>query len=547
MRIIVIGGVAGGASFAARLRRLSEEDEIVIYEKSSDVSYANCGIPYYIGGVIPSFNNLKVVSKQTFKDRFNIEVRTSSEITEIDKDKKTVKVHNLITGETYLDHYDVLLLSPGAKPIKLNIPGMDLPEIFTLRNLEDTKKLKNYLNTHKVRKAAVIGAGFVGIETAENLKHLGLEVAIFQKLPQILANFDEDMVTLLEMELIHNGIDLRLNQDVTGFEKGQQIKVVTKDTKEDFDIVIFAIGVTHDTSLFPFLEKDKRGAILVDENFKTSVDGIYAVGDAISILNRVTDEKQSIFLAGPANKEGRNAASLLKGIDDKYVGSNGSSVIKVFGLAAASTGINEREAKRRNLPIETLRLEPMNHASYYPGATPIFLKLVYNKETGEIYGAQAIGHDGVEKRIDVISTAMMCHMKAWDLKNLDLCYAPPFSSAKDPVNMAGFMAQDIKDGLCKQFYPEDVDNLPRDGSLNLIDVRTAMEYNQGHIPGFINIPLDGIRNHLKEIDKTKPFYIHCQGGLRSYVALRILANNGCDVKHLSGGYLFYLFHKSKLH
>lgn len=543
MKVVIVGGVAGGASAAARIRRLDETAEIVVFERTGFISYANCGLPYYIGGVITDEEELTLQTPESFWDRFRVDMRVRHEVVSINTEIKTVTVHGLDTGKTYEESYDKLLLSPGAKPIHPSIPGADSKNIFTLRTVEDTVKIHKFVETNQPKKATVIGGGFIGIETAENLAHLGIDVTLIQRSAHLLPPFDFDMACMLHTEMRNHDVNLMLNTEVTEIEeKDDSLSLKTSDDCIiESDMVLFAIGVIPETNLAKNvgLELGIKGSIVVNDRMETSVPDIYAVGDAVEVKHFVTDNKAVIALAGPANKQGRIVADNICGGNSKFNGAQGSSVIKVFDLTAASTGINEATAKAANLDYERVVLSPSSHAGYYPGGKVMTMKVLYEKETLKILGAQIVGYDGVDKRIDVIATAIRAGLKATELAELDLAYAPPYSSAKDPVNMAGFIIENIVVGKVKQFHHDEVDSLPRDGSVILLDTRTPFEYRDGHAEGFINIPVDDLRERLSEIPKDKPLYVMCQSGLRSYISCRILSQNGYDCYNFSGGYRFY--------
>ena len=543
MKVVIVGGVAGGATAAARIRRLDEQAEIVVFERSGYISYANCGLPYYIGGVIEDPEELTLQTPASFFSRFRIQMKVHHEVTAIHPDRKTVAVRNLETGEAFEERYDKLLLSPGAKPVRPDLPGIDSGRVFTLRTVEDTFRIKDYVNENKPRSAVMVGGGFIGLEVAENLRDLGMEVTIIQKPRQLMSPFDSDMASFIHAEMRRHGVKLALGYSSEGFEeKNGGIDVLLKDSAPvHADMVILAIGVTPESSLAKDagLALGLKGSILVNDRMETSVTDIYAVGDAVQVKNYVTGEDALIALAGPANKQGRIAADNICGGDSRYQGSQGSSVIKVFDMTAAITGINETNARKSGLDTEAVILSPMSHAGYYPGGKVMTMKVVFEKETYRLLGAQIVGYEGVDKRIDVLATAIHAGMKATQLKDLDLAYAPPYSSAKDPVNMAGFMVENIANGILKQWHLEDADRLPRDGSVTLLDTRTVEEFAHGHIDGFFNIPVDELRERLGELDKRKPVYVICQSGLRSYIACRILAGNGFECYNFSGGFRFY--------
>jgi len=543
MKVIIVGGVAGGATAAARIRRLDEQAEIIVFERSGYISYANCGLPYYIGGVIENPEDLTLQTPDSFLSRFNIQMKVHHEVTAIHPDRKTVSVKNLITGEAFEENYDKLLLSPGAKPVRPNLPGMESSKLFTLRTVEDSFRIKDFINKAAPKSAVMVGGGFIGLEVAENLRESGIDVTIVQRPKQLMNPFDSDIVAFIHAEMRKHGVKLALGYSVEGFEeKDGGIDVLLKDSAPiHTDMVILAIGITPESTL----AKDAgialgiKGSILVNDRMETSIHDIYAVGDAVQVKHYVTGEDALIALAGPANKQGRIAADNICGCNSRYLGSQGSSVLKIFDITAASTGINETNARKSGLDVDTVILSPMSHANYYPGGKLMTIKVIFEKETYRLLGAQIVGYEGVDKRIDVLATAIHAGMKATQLKDLDLSYAPPYSSAKDPVNMAGFMIDNIANGLLKQWHLEDADKLPRDGSVTLLDTRTVGEYRRGHIEGFINIPVDDLRDRLYEIEKGKPVYVICQSGLRSYIAVRILEGNGYEAYNFSGGFRFY--------
>ena len=543
MKIVIVGGVAGGATAAARIRRLDEQAEIVVFERSGFISYANCGLPYYIGGVIEDPEELTLQTPESFFSRFRIQMKVHHEVTAIHPDRKTVSVKNLETGENFEESYDKLILSPGAKPTQPRLPGVGLDKLFTLRTVEDTFRIKEYINTHHPKSVVLAGGGFIGLELAENLRELGMEVTIVQRPKQLMNPFDADMASFIHAEVRKHGVKLALGYTVEGFvEKDSGVDVLLKDNAPlHADMVVLAIGVTPDTALAKEagLELGIKGSIVVNDRMETSVSDIYAAGDAVQVKHYVTGEDALISLAGPANKQGRIIADNICGGDSRYLGSQGSSVIKVFDMTAAATGINETNAKKAGLDVDKVILSPMSHAGYYPGGKLMTMKVVFEKETYRLLGAQIVGYEGVDKRIDVLATAIHAGLKATQLKNLDLAYAPPYSSAKDPVNMAGFMIDNIANGTMKQWYLEDFDHLPRDGSAILLDARTPEEYAAGHMEGFRNLPVDELRERLDEIEPGKPVYVICQSGLRSYIACRILEANGHEAYNFAGGFRFY--------
>ena len=543
MKVLIVGGVAGGATAAARIRRLDETAEITVFERSGYISYANCGLPYYIGGVITDSEELTLQTPESFFSRFRINMKVHHEVTAIHPDQKTISVRNSKTGEEFEESYDKLILSPGAKPTQPRLPGVGIEKVFTLRTVEDTFHIKEYINKNQPKSAVLAGGGFIGLELAENLKELGMDVTIVQRPKQLMNPFDADMASFIHSEMRKHGVKLALGHTVEGFEeKDGGIDILLKDEMPlHADMVVLAIGVTPDTHLAKDagLELGIKGSIVVNDRMETSAPDIFAAGDAVQVKHYVTGQEALISLAGPANKQGRIIADNICGGDSRYPGSQGSSVIKVFDMTAATTGINETNARKAGLDVDTVILSPMSHAGYYPGGKVMTMKVVFEKETYRLLGAQIVGYEGVDKRIDVLATAIHAGMKAMELKDLDLAYAPPYSSAKDPVNMAGFMIDNISKGILKQWHLEDVDLLPRDGSVTLLDVRTVREYGNGHIEGFKNIPVDELRERLDEIEKDKPVYVICQSGLRSYIGTRILEGNGYKAYNFSGGFRFY--------
>ena len=542
MKVVIVGGVAGGATAAARIRRLDEQAEIVVFERSGYISYANCGLPYYIGDVITDPEELTLQTPESFFSRFRVDMKVRHEVTAIHPERKTVSVKNLETDEAFEECYDKLILSPGAKPTQPRLPGVGIDKLFTLRTVEDTFRIKEYINQNHPKSAVLAGGGFIGLELAENLRELSMDVTIVQRPKQLMNPFDADMASMIHSEMRKHGVKLALGYTVEGFEeRNGGVDVLLKDNAPlHADMVVLAIGVTPDTALAreAGLELGIKGSIVVNDRMETSVPDIYAAGDAVQVKHYVTGEDALISLAGPANKQGRIIADNICGGDSRYLGSQGSSVIKVFDMTAATTGINETNARKAGLDVDTVILSPMSHAGYYPGGKVMTMKVVFEKGTYRLLGAQIVGYDGVDKRIDVLATAIHAGLKATQLKDLDLAYAPPYSSAKDPVNMAGFMIDNISKGL-KQWHLHDADKLPRDGSVILLDTRTAWEYSSGHIEGFVNIPVDELRERLDEIEPGKPVYVICQSGLRSYIATRILEGYGYEAYNFAGGFRFY--------
>ena len=543
MKVVIVGGVAGGATAAARIRRLDEQAEVIVFERSGYISYANCGLPYYIGGVIEDPEDLTLQTPESFWKRFRIQMKVRHEVTAIHPDRKTVSVRNLETGEDFEEAYDQLLLSPGAKPVWPEHPGMGSERLFTLRTVEDTFRIKEFINQNRPKSAVMVGGGFIGLEMAENLRQLGMEVTIVQRSRQLMNPFDPDMAAFIHNEVRKHGVKLMLGHSLEGFrEKNSGLEVLLRDgVSVSADMVILAIGVTPESMLAKEagLALGIKGSILVNDRMQTSAPYIYAVGDAVQVKHFVPGADSLIPLAGPANKQGRIAADNICGGDSRYLGSQGSSVIKVFDMTAATTGINEGSAKKAGLHVDKVILSPMSHAGYYPGGKMMTMKIIFEKETYRLLGAQIIGYEGVDKRIDVLATAIHAGLKGNQLKDLDLAYAPPYSSAKDPVNMAGFMIDNLARGQLKQWHLADEEKLPRDGSVILLDTRTAAEYNRGHVAGFRNIPVDELRERIGELEPGKPVYVICQSGLRSYIASRILAGSEYETYNFSGGFRFY--------
>lgn len=542
MKIVIVGGVAGGATAAARIRRLDEHAEIIIFERSGFISYANCGLPYYIGGVIADKSNLTLQTPESFYRRFKIVAKVNHEVTDIDAHNKTVSVTDLKTGKRFTESYDKLILSPGAKPI---LPDfyIENERVFTLRTVEDTLKIRAFVEQEQPRTAVVIGGGFIGLEMAENLAARGIKTTIIQRGNHLLPTVDCDMASFIHANFRYHGVQLLLNANTNKMSiTDDQVSLEIADGQHiNADMAVLSIGVTPENSLAKKagLELGVKGAIKVNAKMETSFSDIYAVGDAVQVKHFITEQDSVISLAGPANKQGRIAADNICGINSEYKGSQGSSVIKLFDMTVATTGLNEQQAKANGCEYEKIILTQSSHAGYYPNATAMTVKLIFEKGTYKILGAQIVGYGGVDKRIDVIATAIRAGMTADELKDLDLAYAPPYSSAKDPVNMAGFVADNIKKGVVKQFYFEDIPALRERKDVILLDTRTPFEYIRGAADGFINIPLDDLRERLGELDKSKKIYVMCQSGLRSYLATRILKQNGFDAYNFAGGFRLY--------
>ena len=538
MKTIIIGGVASGASAAARLRRLDENAEIIILERGEFISFANCGLPYFISGEITDRNMLTLQTPSSFKARFNIDVRVFSEAIKISPDKKTVTVKDTQSAEVYEESYDNLILSPGAEPIKPKIDGIDSDNIFTLRNIPDTLKIKNYIEITHPKTAVVVGGGYIGVEMAENLVEAGLDVSIVELADHLIAPLDFDMAADVHRYVKQKGIKLYLNNGVKAIDGN---KVILQNGEISADMVIMSVGVRPET----LLAKDcgivlnSRGSIVVDNKMRTNIPNIYAAGDAVEVKDFVSQQPSFIPLAGPANKQGRIAADNIAGLDSEYKGTQGSAVLKIFDMTVSTTGLNEKSAKAAGIDFDKTYTYSASHASYYPGGNMMSVKILWDKKTLKIIGAQIVGFDGVDKRMDVLASAIRFGGKVTDLAELELCYAPPYGSAKDPVNMAGFVAENIISGKVKQFFWYEIEELPHDGSVTLLDVRTETERSRGHINGFMHIPLDSLRENLSKLPKDKPVYVHCHSGLRSYIACRILMENGYDCYNLAGGWRLY--------
>ena len=547
MKVVIVGGVAGGATAAARLRRLDEQAEIIMLERTGYVSYANCGLPYYIGGTIQDREALTLQTPESFRARFNIDVRVKHEVLSIQPEAHTVTVRRLEDGSEYTESYDKLLLSPGAKAIRPPLPGIDLDGIFTLRTVEDTFHIRSFLEEKKPRSAVVVGGGFIGLEMAENLIHAGVRTTLIQLDDQVLLPLDKDMAGEVHSYLRGQGLDLRLSTAVTGFRRqdGKLETLIGDQPPVAADLVILAIGVAPESDLArrAGLTLGQKGSIAVDDHMRTSQPDIYAVGDAVELTHIVTGQKALVALAGPANRQGRIAADHICGLDQSYSGAQGSSILKLFGMTAAATGLNERSAKAAGVAYDKVVTYSASHAAYYPGAQNMTVKTLFDPATGRILGAQIVGFDGVDKRIDVMATAVRAGLTAQQLTHLDLAYAPPYSSAKDPVNMAGYVIENLRAGLVEQHHWDQVAGLPDDGSVILLDVRTPDEVAQQGLmrPDVIHIPLDSLRQRLGELDPSKKIYVNCVSGLRSYLACRILSQRGFRCSNLSGGWRFWSY------
>lgn len=536
MKVLIVGGVAGGAGAAARLRRNDENAEIIMFEKGEYISFANCGLPYYIGDVITEKAALQLQTPESFHARFDVDVRIKNEVIGVDTAAKNVTVKRVDSGETYTESYDVLVVSPGASPVRPPIEGIEKNKVFTLRNIPDTYAIKEHVDTHKPKTAAVIGGGFIGIEMAENLHARGLEVSIIEAQSHVMATMDTDMTHDLHNHIRGKGVSLYLDSLASAFTENS---VLLKDgTAVPADMVILSIGVAPETRWLQGsgIELGARGEILVDDKLRTNIPDIYALGDAVSVKNIVTGRVAVVPLASPANRQARLVADIICGKERRYIGAQGTAIAKIFDMTAASTGAGEKALQDAGIPYHKTFTFSASHAGYYPGGHPMLVKLLYSPE-GIVLGGQIVGYEGVDKRIDQIATAVRHHFSVYDLQELELAYAPPFSSAKDPVNMAGYTASNVLEGAFHPFYIEDLADLPEDAQL--VDVRTPGEYANGTIRYAVNIPVDNLRSRIGELDKNKKVYIFCQIGLRGYLAERILAQNGFESVNLSGGYRLY--------
>jgi NADPH-dependent 2,4-dienoyl-CoA reductase/sulfur reductase-like enzyme/rhodanese-related sulfurtransferase len=540
-RVVIVGGVAGGATCAARLRRLDESAEILVLDRGPYVSFANCGLPYYVGNVIQEEAKLLLATPGLFRERFNIEVRTRNEVAAIDRQARDVLVRDLETGREYREPYDALVLSPGAAPIRPPLPGIDLPGIFTLRTVPDSREIREWIDSRKPRRAVVVGGGFIGLEMAENLVHRGLDVTIVEMANQLMPPLDPEMADFIRRRLATHTVHLRLGDGVVGFERGGDGSLVVRTQRgRSFgaDLVVLAIGVRPESKLArdAGLEIGELGGIRVDQQMRTSDPRIWAVGDAVEVRNRVVDQWELIPLAGPANRQGRIAADVICGRDSRFKGAQGTAVCGFFGLTVALTGATEKALRRAGIEdFESVYLHPGHHAGYYPGAKPIHLKMVFRRSDGLVLGAQAVGEEGVERRIDVIATAIQMGATVFDLEEAELCYAPQYGAAKDPVNLAGMIAANVVRG--------DVD-LARWRELHtaeafLLDVREPAEFHSGCLDGAVNIPLGQLRDRMNELPNDREIWVNCGVGQRSYYACRLLSQHGFRVCNLSGGYHTY--------
>lgn len=542
-RILIVGGVAGGASCAARLRRLDETAEIVLFERGEYISFANCGLPYYIGGVIPKREQLLVQDVKTMNAWFNLEIHTKAEVIAIQPEQKTVTVRYLRTGEERQERYDVLVLSPGASPIVPRLEGLEeaRDRIFTIRNIADVDALKGFMDTTAAKTAVVVGGGFIGLEMAENLRHKGLDVHLVEAADQVMTALDPEMATLIAAELKKNGVKLSLCTAIQGFADAGKTVVLADGSRIATDLTVLAIGVRPESGLIKDagLTVNERGAIVIDDQFRVAgAEDIYAIGDAVETTDRIFGEKTQIPLAGPANRMGRMVADIICGKDKHYKGSLGSSIVRVFKVQAASTGKNEKQLKQMGVDYRSIHLYPANHATYYPGASQISLKVLYAPEDGKLYGAQAVGQEGCDKTIDVIATAIAGDMSVYDLADVELCYAPPFNTAKSAVNYAGYIAENLRDG---EAYFDDVahiEGLVASGA-TVLDVRGKKEIEKVPLPSTLQIPLPELRKRLHEVPADGPVYVSCMVGLRGHIASRILQQNGIDAINVGGGAKLY--------
>lgn len=537
MKVLIVGGVAGGAGAAARFRRNDEKAEIILFEKSGYISFANCGLPYYIGDVITDRSDLFIQTPESFRTRFNVDVRVNSEVVSVDAAGRKVTVKDLINGGSYEENYDALVLSPGAKPVRPPFPGIEKGHVFTLRNIEDTFKIKDFISVYRPKSGAIIGGGFIGLEMADNFHSLGMEVGIIEASSHVIATLDGDMAHDLHNHIRSKGVKLHLNSKLT--EIGDGFVITDKGDRIDAELVIVSVGVRPETGFLQGsgVRLGSRGEIVVNEYLETSAAGVYAVGDAIAVKDFVSGKEVLVPLASPANKQARIVADNISGRKAPYKGTQGTAIAKVFDMTAAMTGQSEAALKAAGTPYKKIYTYSMSNAGYYPGGEPMFIKLLFRPDDGKVLGAQITGSKGVDKRIDQFAAALRYNGTVYDLEELELAYAPPFSSAKDPVNMAGYAAENILTGKSDVFYLEDLPDIPKDAIL--LDVRTAGEFKRGSIDGAVNIPLDTLRENLERLDRSKEIYEYCQVGLRGYYAEQILKHNGFKVKNLSGGYRFY--------
>ncbi len=547
MKTVIIGGVAGGASAAARLRRLREKDEIIILERGDYVSYANCGLPYYIGGVITQKSALMVQTPESLTARLSLDVRVRQDVKAIDKEKKFVEIFDIDGNRSYTESYDRLVLAPGAEPVTLPNVDVDDERIFTLRTISDSYRIVNFIKKNKPKTAMIVGAGYIGLEMAENLSQIGIKVTVVEESRHVLAGLDHDVAVSVHRHLRHSGVELLLGNSVKQFTTradGLYINLLEGDERR-VDMVLVSIGVKPESVLAKNagLEVNERGAVVVDKNMRTSDRYIYAVGDVVQVMNLISGKPTYVPLAGPANKQGRVAADNIAGFVREYKGSQGTGVLKLFDMTVGTTGLNEKAAKELGYEYDKIYLMTNSHAGYYPKAGPLIIKVLFELSSGKILGGQLVGFDGVDKRLDVLALAIRAGLTANDLAEHEHGYSPPYSSAKDPINMVGFMIQNLIEEQIKQFHVDQVEELIKQGH-KFIDVRTPAEYVVGHIDGAVNIPVDELRGRIHEVECGKPLYIYCQSGTRSYIAARVLAGNGYEVSHLAGGYRLWCSMKS---
>lgn len=537
MKVVIIGGVAGGATTATRLRRLDENAEIILFERGEHISFANCGLPYYIGDVIKNEDDLLVQTPEKFKERFNIDVRIKQEVIKIDKENKQVEIRKNDTGETYFEIYDKLVLSPGAEPIN-PFKEVKSDRIFTIRNVNDAEKVKTFIENNNPQSAVIVGGGYIGVEMAENLSEYNMEVSIVEKAPHLISIIDRDMSYFVHKEVKKHRVKLYLNQGVNKIEEQEKLLLTLDNEKIETDLVILCIGVKPESKLAKEagLDLNEKDAIIVNNKMQTSNENIYALGDAVEVKNIITDARSGIALAGPANRQARIVANNIEGITSTYDGFIGSSILKIFNYSLGIVGLSEKVCKTLDIPYKIMIISPYSHATYYPGAKMITIKAIYNSQTSQILGAYVWGKASVDKITDILSVAIQTKMKAADLSALELCYAPPFSSAKSPVNILGNAIENEMNDLVDTISVEELKNKENP---YILDVRTVEEYNLSHIDGAINIPLDELRENLERLDKSKEIIVHCHSGLRSYLACRILKQKGYNVKNLIGGYIMY--------
>ena len=539
MKIIIVGGVAGGATTAARLRRLNEKAEIILIERGNHISFANCGLPYYIGDVIKEKKELLLQTPKSFKNRFNIDVRIKNEVVKIDRDKKQVLVRKVDSGEEYIETYDTLVLSPGAEPIN-PFKLLKSEKIATLRNVNDSVKIKEYIQKNNPKNIVIIGGWYIGVEVAENIKHYGsINVTIVEKAPHVIASIDKDIASFVQNRLRENNINLILSNGVRQIKEENNIfNILLDDGKIKADYIILSIGVIPETSIAKEagITLNSRGSIIVDEHMRTNDKDIYALGDAVEIKNYITNMPDYMPLAGPANRQARIVANNICGLDSKYNGTMGSSILKLFDYTLATTGVSEEKCKMLDINYKKIIITPFCHATYYPGASEMIVKVIYCEKEKILLGAQVIGKEGVDKVSDILATAIRSKLNIYDLEDLELCYAPPFSSAKSVVNIVGNVIENEINGLVKNIFWEDVENTD---TPYVLDARTKGEYESGHFSEAINIPVDELRENMDKLDKNKEILVYCKTGVRSYIACRILIQNGFKVKNIMGGYNLY--------